>query len=237
MYLIIDTPTKYGAAGIWRDGGLVRLMSWKSWHNHTAELMPAIESLLAMEGLAPTGLEGVVVTSGPGGFGALRAGMSVAKGFATALQVPLVGVSTLEASAYPYREAGYTVCPLLEAGRGQVAWARFQQTAGGWVRHTPDQVTSGQALLISTARRTLFCGEGVQVYAKLLREAMGARAHLLSHAIPLDRLEGAAAIGSARLSSGEADSPAALQPHYLRPPGITPPRPPQPVRYGAQARG
>ena len=237
MYLVIDTPSRYGAAGIWRDGALARLASWRSQHNHTADLMPAIESLFALERLSLTGLEGIVVTSGPGGFGALRAGMSVAKGLATALETPLVGVSTLEASAYPYREAGYPLCPLLEAGRGQVAWARFQQTTRGWVRRTPDRVTSDDALLRSTARHTLFCGEGAPAYAGRLREAMGARAHLLLQATPLDRLQGAASIGVARLLAGEADPLAALQPHYLRPPGITPPRPPRPVRYGAQARG
>ena len=236
MHLIIDTPTKYGAVGIWRDGALVRLASWRSQHNHTAELMPAIESLLAHEKLAPADLTGIVVTSGPGGFGALRAGMSTAKGLAFALGLPLVGVSTLEASAYPYRETGYPVCPLLEAGRGLVAWARFQQTASGWSRRTPDRVTPDEKLLQATARHTLFCGEGALAYASRLREAMGKRAHLVLQSTPLDRLQGAAAIGSARLLAGDADPIAALQPHYLRPPGITPPRPPRLVRYGTKAR-
>ena len=236
MYLIIDTPTKHGAVGIWRKGALTRQLSWRSDHNHTAELMPAIESLLSQERLAPTDIQGIAVTSGPGGFGALRAGMSVAKGLAFSLGVPLVGISALEASAYPYREVGYPVCSLLEAGRGQVAWARFQQTTSGWRRRTPDRVTPDQALLQATGRHTLFCGEGVATYAQRLREAIGRRAHLAPQTALTDRLHGAAAIGSARLDAGEADPLAALQPRYLRQPGITPPRQPQPVRYGTKAQ-
>lgn len=237
MYLIIDTSTKHGAVGIWRGGALTRQLSWRSDHNHTAELMPAIESLLSQEKLAPTDIQGIAVTSGPGGFGALRAGMSAAKGLAFALGVPLAGISSLEASAYPYREVGYPVCSLLVAGRGLVAWARFQQTNSGWRRRSPDRVTPEAVLLRATGRHTLFCGEGLATYAQRLREAMGQRAHLAPQTAPMDRLQGAAAIGSARLDAGEAGPLAALQPHYLRPPAITPPRPAHQVRYGTVARG
>jgi tRNA threonylcarbamoyladenosine biosynthesis protein TsaB len=236
MYLIIDTSTKHGAVGIWRKGALTRQLSWLSDHNHTAELMPAIESLLSQEGFAPKDIQGIAVTSGPGGFGALRAGMSAAKGLAFALGVPLVGISSLEASAYPYRDLGYPVCSLLVAGRDLVAWARFQQTGSGWLRRTPDRVTPEAVLLQATGRHTLFCGEGLATYAQRLREALGRRAHLAPQMAPMDRLQGAAAIGSARLDAGEADPLAALQPHYLRLPAITPPRPPQPVRHGTVAR-
>ena len=237
MYLIIDTSTRHGAVGLWRGEAFARMSAWHTERNHTAELMPAIQALLAQEGRSLEELEGIAVAVGPGGFSALRAGMSAAKGLAFALGVPLVGVSTLEASAYPYRTGDYPVCALLKAGRDLVAWARFQQTASGWRRRTPDQITPVQELLRSSGRHTLFCGEGVAAYGGQLLEAMGRRAHLTAPVPPVDRLQGAAAIAIARLKRGESDSIAGLQPHYLRAPAITPPRPPQPVRYGTPARG
>jgi len=236
MYLVIDTSTRYGAVGLWRDGGLVRTLAWRAQRNHTAELMPAIQTLVTEERQPLSDVEGIVVTVGPGGFSALRAGMSAAKGLAFALEAPLVGVSTLEASAYPYRSMGYPVCALLEAGRGLVAWARFQQGASGWRRLTRDRVTLVQELLALSGRHTLFCGEGVGAYAQALVGAMGRRAHLMDSATAVDRLYGAAAMGTARLDSGESDPLAGLQPRYLRPPAITPAGPAQPVRYGASAR-
>ena len=236
MYLVIDTSTRYGAIGLWRDGTLARAMAWRSPGNHTAELMPAVESALAQESCAASDLQGIVVATGPGGFSALRAGMSVAKGLAFALGVPLVGVSTLEATAYPYRAVGYPVCAVLEAGRGQVAWARFAEGTTGWARQTQDRVTPEAELVRSNRRHTLFCGEGLSAYGEQLKGALGSRAHLVEQPAPLDRLQGASAIGIARLERGEADPVAGLEPRYLRPPGITQPRPPRPVRHGAVSR-
>ena len=89
MYLIIDTSTKHAAAGLWRDGLLVRTAAWRSRRHHTVELMPAIERLLAEESASPDSLLGIAVATGPGGFSALRAGLSVAKGLAFALSLLL----------------------------------------------------------------------------------------------------------------------------------------------------
>ena len=236
MYLILDTSTRYGAVGLWRDGTLVRSSVWRSGYNHTAELMPAIDALLNDEGRPVGSVRGIGVASGPGGFSALRAGLGVAKGLALALGVPVVGVSTLEASAHPHRGEGLPVCAVLEAGRELVAWARFQQTPEGWRRRTPDRVTPVDSLMTAMRRHTLFCGEGTTAHGPRLVEAMGARAHLAMDEAPHDRLRGVAELASARLDAGDTDPVATLQPRYLRPPGITPPKAPKPLRYGSVRR-
>ena len=236
MYLVIDTSTRHGAVGLWRDGALARLLTWDSPHNHTHELMPAVEAVLDGARAAPSDIRGIAVAHGPGGFSALRAGLGVAKGLAFALSVPAVGVSTLEATAYPHRDAGYPVCAVIEAGRALVAWARFAPADGGLTRRTPDRVTPLDRLLAAAGRHVLFCGEGAAVYADALREAMGHRAHLVPHDAPGSRLAGVAELGARRLDAGEGTSPSDLQPHYGRPPGITNPNPPKALRKGAAAQ-
>ncbi len=235
-YLIIDTSTQSGAVGVWREGELVRTLAWRSRNNHTSELMPAIDTVLTGVGATPSDLQGLAVAHGPGGFSALRAGLGAAKGLAFAAGLPVVGISSLEASAYPFRGLGYPVCAVIEAGRESVAWASFTMDAGGWRRRTPDKVTSVDALLARAGRHMLFCGEGAALYAERLRQALGARAHLVSRTGPAARLEGLAELGATRLDAGEAESVAALAPHYLRAPAITPPKRPHVVRYGATAK-
>ena len=227
MYLVIDTSTRHGAVGVWRDGALAHLVTWDSPHNHTSELMPAVETVLGGAGAAPSDIQGIAVAHGPGGFSALRAGLGVAKGLAFALSVPAVGVSTLEATAYPHRGAGYPVCAVIQAGRELVAWARFASTDDGLARRTPDRVTPLERLLAAAGRHMLFCGEGAAVYADQLREALGGRAHFGPDDAPGSRLAGVAELGARRLDAGEGTSPGDLQPHYGRPPSITRPKPGQ----------
>lgn len=232
MYLAIDTSTKYAGVALWAEGRVLRSDTWHSMHSHTAELMPAIQELLSGAEVPLSALQGIAVATGPGGFSTLRAGLSVAKGLAFPLSLPVVGVSTLEASAYPYRETSHVICPVLESGRTLVAWARFQSKQGALHRLTPDRVTEPPALLALTGRHTLFCGEGAAAYRDQLEEALGHRAHFVEEADSSSRLSGLVEVGAARLTAGESDPLAGLQPHYLRAPGITTPRPPKAVTYG-----
>ncbi|MDE2836579.1 MAG: tRNA (adenosine(37)-N6)-threonylcarbamoyltransferase complex dimerization subunit type 1 TsaB [Chloroflexota bacterium] len=230
-YLVIDTSTRYGAAALWRDG-LSRLVSWRSRNNHTAELMPAIRWLTEAEGISPDALDGVAVSVGPGGFSALRTGIGVAKGLAVAWSLPVAGVSTLEASAYPYRSAARRVCAVLPAGRGAVAWAVYGTDEGGWSALSEEQVSSISEFAAAQSGDTLFCGESAADVADALREHMGASARSVTESAPLARLSGVGEIGAEALASGEAIGASAIAPRYLRPPRITPPGPPKPVAGG-----
>jgi tRNA threonylcarbamoyladenosine biosynthesis protein TsaB len=236
MYLAIDTSTKYAGVALWATGNVLRRTTWHSMYSHTAELMPAIQELLRGAGVAVSALKGIAVATGPGGFSTLRAGLSVAKGLAFPLSLPVVGVSTLEASAYPHRNAGQIICSMVESGRTLVAWARFQSKHGVLRRLTPDRVTEAPALLAFTGRHTLFCGEGAVAYRDQLEGALGHRAHFIEEADPSSRLFGLVELGAARLAAGESDPLAGLQPHYLRAPTTSTPRPPRFVKQGGTAK-
>ena len=127
MLLAIDTSTAYAGVLLWDDGRPVYSLTWRSAYNHTSLLMPAVRQSLQQLGISARELEAVAVALGPGGFSALRVGISAAKGLALPWGTPLVGVGTLEAEAYPYAETGSPVCPLLNIGRRDMAWACYQK--------------------------------------------------------------------------------------------------------------
>lgn len=232
LYLAIDTSTRYGGVALWSHGAIVRTNAWYSRHNHTSELMPAVEAILEAAGARMTDLTGIAVAQGPGGFSALRSGLGAAKGLAFAASLPIVGISTVEASAYPHRGSGLPVCALIESGRGIVGWARFQQASDRWARRTPDRVTPIDDMLVARSRHTLFCGEGVATHADAIHEALGDKAHLVVDPAPTARIAGVAELGARRLDAGEADPVASLAPRYLRSPAISTPKPPKPVARG-----
>ena len=236
MYLIIDSTTRAGAVGLWRPGaGLRASRTWESTHNHTAELAPAIDAILVEAGLSPAGIAAIGVGTGPGGFSALRAGLGVAKGMAFSLGVPIAGVDTLEAAAYPFRGDAATICALLPAGRELVAWALFRSEAGGWSRISDDQVTALDDVLEAVDRGALFVGEAAGAARDTIGARLGDRAAFAEDDGPLVRLSGVAELAVARLERGESSPIAALQPNYVRPPSIGAPGGQRRVKPGGRS--
>jgi len=224
MLLAIDTSTRNASVALHDGAQAVAGRSWRSAASHSAELMTAVDQVLKSRQVAPGGLTAVAASLGPGGFSALRTGLSVAKGLAMTARIPIIGISSLELEAHPFRDAGLTVCALLEAGRGEVSSALL---APGGARLREDRITSPGALLEEMRERggeaTLFCGEGLAPWAADIRNELGERA-VICLTSPSARAESLAMLAQQRLSDGEADDLDSLQPNYLRMPSIGAPK-------------
>ena len=229
MILAIDTSTRNAGVALARDGQVVAAHSWWSAVNHTAELMPAVAHLLEGEGLSAKELDGIAVALGPGGFSALRVGMSVAKGLAMASGRPLVGIGTLDAEAQPYLQSGLSVCALLDAGRTEVSSGYF---GADGQRLREDRICPPAELLDEVAAPLLFCGEGTSAHAEFIRDRMGDQVLVVGHS-PAARLWALATLAHDRLEAGELDDIATLQPYYLRMPSIGGPKRRDRARQGA----
>ena len=80
--LSIDTASELASIALSEEGILRAEMTWRCRRNHTVELLPAIDRLLAHSGLTREALTAVFVCTGPGMYTGLRVGISVAKGLA-----------------------------------------------------------------------------------------------------------------------------------------------------------
>ena len=216
MLLAIDTSTRYAGVALVNEDRVIASQAWHSIYNHTAELMPAVVSILEHAGLTAADLDGVAVALGPGGFSALRVGISVAKGLALGAKKPIVGVGTLDLDAYPYLNSGVQVCALIEAGREECATALFRPDG---VRIREDRVCTADDLTAEVTGPTIFCGEGVTVWQEQVAEALGADAQIV-RGVPAVRAWALAVIGQEKLTAGETDDLTILQPQYLRMPSI-----------------
>ena len=68
--------------------------------NQSTRAMPAIERLLKDVHMNANEIDQIVVAEGPGSFTGIRIGVTIAKTMAWALNIPIIGVSTLQALAY-----------------------------------------------------------------------------------------------------------------------------------------
>ncbi len=226
MYLAIDTSTNNASLAIIKEGQVLAELTWFSQQNHSVELMPNLNRLLekTKTNLKSTG--GIIVAIGPGSFNGLRVGVSTAKGLAFGMEVPLVGINTLEAAAYQYAETGLPVCPILNAGRGEIAAAIYQMKDNQWRQITNQHITTTDDLIAHITDKTIFCGEPAIAVLEQLKDKLGQKAIIPSPASRLRRAAFLAELGIKRLEAGDYDAPASLQPIYMRLPPINQPKRP-----------
>jgi tRNA threonylcarbamoyl adenosine modification protein YeaZ len=220
MELAIDTSTDFCSIGLSREGEMIAELTWRSEQNHTVELAPNIGRLLNQIKSSPQSLRAVFVAKGPGSFNGLRVGMSTAKGLAYALDIPLVGISTLEVEAYPFASTKLPICPIHNAGRGEIAAAVYQ-LKDVWGCLTPEHITTADAICRQTTRKTIFCGEIPPSVIEELQERLVRYAIIPDAAARLRHAGNLATLGWQRLDRGQPDDAASLQPIYLRQPPIT----------------
>ena len=220
MELSIDTSTSWAGLALSQEGQLIAELTWKPGQNHTSEMFPNINKLLAMAKADIHNMIAIFVARGPGSYNGLRVGISAAKGLAFSLSIPLVSVSTLETEAYPFAFTGLPICPLQDAGRGEIASALYRLD-GNWKCLKEAHLTTAESLCKEIAVKTVFCGEIPSAVADIIKSTLGPRAIVPEWQERVRRPGCLAALGWLKLSSGQKDNLATLQPIYLRQPPIT----------------
>ena len=217
--LAIDTSAERAGVALW-DGTAMHETTWPADRRQTTSVMPRVDALLAQAGIGMGDLGGVAVARGPGTFTGLRVGMSIAKGLAISLGIPVVGVPTLEAMALPWVLAGRTVVAVLPAGRGRLVWQRIGPVGDeAPVNGTPAELLER----LGRAGSDAVVGE----LPPNLREALAeASVPVLGEPGLGSRIGAIALLGRDRLARGDVDDLVTLEPLYLH--GISTAR--RPVR-------
>jgi tRNA threonylcarbamoyladenosine biosynthesis protein TsaB len=214
VLLAFDTSTSWISLALY-DGVFIRYeITWHSRHHHTVELAPAIQALYRHTQTKSEDLTGLAVAIGPGSFTSLRIGLAAVKGLALALNLPVVGVPTLDviARAQPLDEK--PMIAVLQAGRSRLAYAHYLVENGAWQAQNEPEVIDPKELVKEITEPTLICGE----LSAEARSTIGRRwknAILAPPSLSLRRAGFLAEIGWERLVNGQEDDPVNLAPIYL----------------------
>lgn len=208
IVLGLDTCLSACSVAVTDGGRVLASRSEPMARGHQERLAPLTAEVMGQAGAAFDRLERVGVTVGPGSFTGLRVGLAFAKGLALALDVPCVGVRTLEAlvaSRLPNtaRNGRGVMVAVIDAKRGQV-WAQAFGAAGPLSQPSAMAVEEAVAAL-SPLRPALLVGSGA---------ALLARAGLVGEVVALEAPDPAVV---ARLAA-EVGAPLPPRPLYLRPP-------------------
>ncbi|HHT20964.1 MAG TPA: tRNA (adenosine(37)-N6)-threonylcarbamoyltransferase complex dimerization subunit type 1 TsaB [Tissierellia bacterium] len=156
MILAFDTATKFCSVALY-IGGEYWEKSDPAPNGHAARLMPMIDEILQEAGRAIQQVDEIVVSLGPGSFTGLRIGISTALGLASALDIPVYGVSSLQARSYLNEK---TVCPLIDARRDRVYAACY-----GDFHFEEANLPFEEFLEVIHNQSVVFTGEGIEEFA------------------------------------------------------------------------
>jgi tRNA threonylcarbamoyladenosine biosynthesis protein TsaB len=218
LVLGIDTATLVCSTAVVSEEKLVAEYTLQVKKTHSERLLPFIAAMLKDAGIDLGSLDGVAVAAGPGSFTGLRIGIVTARALGQALEVPLCGVSTLEALAAQHPLFNGIICPILDARRNQVYNALFQ---GGRKcrRLTEDRAISLARLLAELGKRqedVLFIGDAVPVYQETVADALGPRACFMPQESAICRSGAVARLGLAKIAAGRGCTWRELKPNYIR---------------------
>ena len=189
IVLALDTALNATSVAVLDGDRTLAARSEPIERGHQERLAGLVRDTMAEAGVGFGALDRIGVTVGPGSFTGLRVGLAFAKGLSLALDVPCVGVGTLEALAASVGDPG-TVVAAVDARRGQVYVQVFK---GGVALRGPEalSVSNAHARLTELSDPLLtLIGSGATLSAQ--GEAIKIDPRLFADPIALGRLTMAA---------------------------------------------
>ncbi|MBS9719203.1 tRNA (adenosine(37)-N6)-threonylcarbamoyltransferase complex dimerization subunit type 1 TsaB [Tianweitania sp. BSSL-BM11] len=203
--LAIDTSANLCAACVWEGDGALASVTQDIGTGHAELLMSMIQDVLRQAGKTYSDLSRIGVVIGPGSFTGVRVGVSTARGLALALNIPAVGVTTLEALAAEALalHPGRSVLAVIDARREQLYSALYDQA--GVPLAEPAVLDAGATLARTGEGDFLLTGSGAATIA----------ARMPGHSIVAERAT-ASIETYARLAAAKPDGSEKPKPLYLR---------------------
>lgn len=218
MYVLaIDTATNSGGAAVGRNEEVIGSVMIKAPLRYSESLVEIVDFLLRQHGLGLSDLGCLSVAAGPGSFTGLRIGLAAVKAFGQALSIPAVGVSTLEALAWRFRDHSRRVATMLDARRQQIYGAAYE-IGRGEISRIAGEAVAPPANWLKTlpAGEFLFVGDGARLYQGTVAALRPESRVLAGDNRVLDEL---CQLGFRRFCAGLAAPVTQLRANYVRPSG------------------
>lgn len=213
--LAIDTSNRVLGIAIIRDGNVLGEHVTNLKENQTARLMPALENLMKEIRMTSKEIDKIIVAKGPGSYTGIRIGVSTAKALAWSLDIPVVGVSSLEILACKGRFFPGPICTFFDARRGTVFTGLYQWKNNELTSLREEKnVLMDEALseLVMKKTEVLFLSPDISLFKEKINQVMKDDAIIPEEPYHIISPSNLAFLGEKR----EISETHALVPNYLR---------------------
>lgn len=225
----VDTSTATASVALIEDGQLIaeagdgrktQIGLASARGNHSETVLPLIQAVLDKADCQLADLAAIAIATGPGSFTGLRIGLALVKGLAYDGNLPVIGVSSLEAQAARVRDLAGLICPLLDARKQEVYAALFDRRDGVLLRRMADQAFEISALatlfdLTAKALPIAFVGAGAERYREELLRMFNGRAQLIGETGAESAAHAVARLAIERFADAREADLGQLVPFYL----------------------
>jgi tRNA threonylcarbamoyladenosine biosynthesis protein TsaB len=232
--LAIETATIEVGVAVADENGPVAAFSVRARRRHAESLHPAVETVLSAAGVGLADVNAIAVDIGPGLFTGIRVGVAAAKGYAMALGIPIVALTSLEILRAACAAAGVgdsagldrraTVIGVVDLRRGEVAWSFPPGPGGGGqpAHGAPAELAAKLAGYLGDAagpEQVVLAGDGAIRYRAVLADGQDVHAGRVTIAGPELAAPPVASLAVQvviQWAGGRALDPAEVRPAYLR---------------------
>lgn len=215
--LAIDTTEAACSAALFIDGEVSSRYELAP-RQHSALILPMLQSLLDEADLAVSQLDGLAFARGPGSFTGVRIAAGVIQGVAVGTELPVVPVSSLLALAQRARREhdARHVLAAFDARMNEVYWLAAAEKAQGLMSPSlEEQVLAPEQVAVPVGDNWLGVGSGWGSYHEALAAKVGGS---LAGTVPALTVHAhdVALLGAAGLGAGQAVEADQAVPVYLR---------------------
>lgn len=214
--LALETATNVSSVALFEDGTLVALQENHAGRTHAKLITVMIDRVLKDVDLSAESLSAVAVAMGPGSYTGLRVGVSTAKGLCMALDLPLIGVGSLQALASSVADFAEKmdakICAMIDARRMEVFCQIFDADL--------NPISAAEAKVIElgafedelNAGKMIFLGDGAEKCRNILENHPNAI--VFGNRIASSALLGG--IAQEKFVQGDFENLISFEPFYLK---------------------
>lgn len=172
--LSIDTSCKTAMAVVTENDKILAGIQLHDEKTHSVKLLPAIEYIMSAADVLPNQLDVIAVTNGPGSYTGLRIGVTTAKTYGYTLNIPVVGINSLEAIACSVDvEDDKIICPMIDA-RNERVYASVYKNGNEIIETKPLECAEFCNMLKEKYdnETLLFVGDGAEANSDMILELL-----------------------------------------------------------------
>ena len=177
--LSIDTSSNICGVSILDNDNLICNLDNDTGRTHSENLMPMIKDALSKAKITLNEIDLIVCDIGPGSFTGIRIGIATIKAFSDSLNIPCIGISSLEALAYNINNNSNLVCSILDCKNDNCYFALYERKEKIFetlIEPQAEDIYSTLSILKSYIEYNFensnitFVGDGSKIYQNQIKE-------------------------------------------------------------------